>query len=174
MLKEGNIAASVFCTRTGQFIRKSDVARQVLKPLLRKANETAVTLAEKTGSEPVLIPDVRFHDLRHTHATTLLRAATPSKPSPNGWGMPTSRLLLRSMRTCFHPMTPRWPMASIACSVEIGYKLATWAPIGAANHENRECRKLLSLRLFYFQFTPRSSSSKAPARTRCRSGWPRA
>jgi Phage integrase family len=72
MLKEGNIAARVFCTRTGRFLGKSDIARKVLKTLLTKANDRGVKLAGKSNAEPRLLPRIRFHDLRHTHATSLL------------------------------------------------------------------------------------------------------
>jgi integrase len=30
--------------------------------------------AKKTNAEPALLPDFRFHDLRHTHATHLLKS----------------------------------------------------------------------------------------------------
>jgi integrase len=56
MLAEGNIIATIFCTRTGQYISRSNLACQVFKPLLKRA----------------ALPAIRFHDLRHTHATQLL------------------------------------------------------------------------------------------------------
>jgi integrase len=52
---------------------KSDLSKHVFKPLLRKANHAAIIKAIGDGTEPVRLPDVRCHDLRHTHATTLLR-----------------------------------------------------------------------------------------------------
>jgi integrase len=70
MLKEGNIGAHVFCTKTGQPIRKSNLTRQVFKPILK--SDAATVLANKLQTQPALLPDIRFHDLRHTHATTLL------------------------------------------------------------------------------------------------------
>jgi integrase len=72
MLGEGNIAAHVFCTKTGQPISKSNLTRQVFRPILKSANDNAVKVAKKLNAEPALLPDIRFHDLRHTHATTLL------------------------------------------------------------------------------------------------------
>jgi integrase len=62
MLKEGNITAPIFCTKTGQYISKSNLTRQVFKPILASVKK------RKTSA----LPDIRFHDLRHTHATTLL------------------------------------------------------------------------------------------------------
>jgi integrase len=72
MLAEGNIAAPVFCTKTGQFIGKSNLARQVFRPILKAADVAAVKLAEKLEIEAALLPPIRFHDLRHTAATLLL------------------------------------------------------------------------------------------------------
>jgi integrase len=70
MLAEGNIAAPVFCTRVGTFIEKTNLVRRFFRPVLDKANELA---AEKAGGGvPALLPPIRFHDLRHTHATLLL------------------------------------------------------------------------------------------------------
>jgi integrase len=72
MLKEGNIGAHVFCTKTGRPISKSNLTRQVFKPILKSANAAAAKMAEKLNTQPALLPAIRFHDLRHTHATTLL------------------------------------------------------------------------------------------------------
>jgi integrase len=72
MLAEGNIANRVFCTRSGRFITKSNLTRQVFRPILKAANASALAKAEKLQTEPGLLPEIRFHDLRHTHATMLL------------------------------------------------------------------------------------------------------
>lgn len=80
MVAEGNFGAeAVFCTRTGNFIAKTNLIRKVFKPLIRKANKPASEPAEgQPTGEPVasqaasLLTDIRFHDLRHTHATSLL------------------------------------------------------------------------------------------------------
>jgi integrase len=79
MLKEGNIGAQVFCTSTGNFIGKSNLIRKVFQPILKRANAAAVQRAAKLSTagnsvEPALLPSIRFHDLRHSHATMLLRA----------------------------------------------------------------------------------------------------
>jgi integrase len=74
-LKAGQITAPVFCTRTGTFTSKNNIVRQVFRPLIKKANAAAVKAAGKTISEPGPIPaDIRFHDLRHTHASHLIAA----------------------------------------------------------------------------------------------------
>lgn len=56
MLAEGNITAPVFCTSTGHYIYNTNLTRKVFRPMLKRAG----------------LPTVRFHDLRHSHATNLL------------------------------------------------------------------------------------------------------
>jgi integrase len=56
MLAEGNINAPIFCTRTGGFLNKANVTYCTFQPLLKKAG----------------LPVVRFHSLRHFHATMLI------------------------------------------------------------------------------------------------------
>ncbi len=58
MLAEGNIAAAVFCAPGGGFLRKGNVYGRSFIPLVTSA----------------AVPRIRFHDLRHTHATLLLQA----------------------------------------------------------------------------------------------------
>jgi integrase len=55
MLREGNISNPVFCSRPGNFIGRVWLLR-MLRPILRKAS----------------LPEITFHALRHTHATSLL------------------------------------------------------------------------------------------------------
>ena len=55
MLREGNIAGPVFCSGPGKFIGRTRLLR-MLRPILRKAS----------------LPEITFHALRHTHATSLL------------------------------------------------------------------------------------------------------
>jgi integrase len=58
MLTEGQDVktGTVFVTKTGQYLLRSNMIRQVFKPILRAAD----------------LPMIRFHDLRHTHASVLL------------------------------------------------------------------------------------------------------
>jgi integrase len=63
MLAEGNVSASVFCTRTGGYIARSNLIHQVFQPLLKRAG----------------LSGVRIHDLRHTHASHLLANGVPLK-----------------------------------------------------------------------------------------------
>jgi integrase len=74
-LKAGQITSPVFCTRTGTFTSKNNFVRQVFRPLLAKANAADVMRAGAANAELDPIPvDVRFHDLRHTHASHLISA----------------------------------------------------------------------------------------------------
>jgi integrase len=95
MLNEGNIAAPVFCTRTGQYIGKSNLIRQVFKPILKRANERAAKEAKERGAEPALLPAIRFHDLRHTHATSLLAQGHSIKAVSQRLGHASIELTLR-------------------------------------------------------------------------------
>lgn len=56
MLAEGHPGPWVFCDTKGGPIRKNNLIRRWFKPLLQRAG----------------LPDIRFHDLRHTAATLLL------------------------------------------------------------------------------------------------------
>lgn len=69
----------VFCDSAGQFLRKSNFERRVWKPL-RKAAGIAET--------------VTFHDLRHTSASLLLRAASHPKIVQERLGHSTIKLTL--------------------------------------------------------------------------------
>jgi integrase len=81
MLKEGQDvkAGTVFVTRTGTFIGKSNLIRQVFKPVLKEAK----------------LPDIRFHDLRHTHASLLLWAGESIKAVSQRLGHSSVELTLR-------------------------------------------------------------------------------
>jgi integrase len=64
MMAEGNGGSElVFCAPNGSPIRRSTLRRGCFKPLLKKAG----------------LPDIRFHDLRHTSATLALTAGVHSK-----------------------------------------------------------------------------------------------
>jgi integrase len=94
MLREGNIGAHVFCTRTGQPIGKSNLIRQVFRPVLGRANAGAAKRADESGTGPAVLPDIRFHDLRHTHATGLLAAGHSIKAVSQRLGHATVELTL--------------------------------------------------------------------------------
>jgi integrase len=64
MLREGNAAApAVFVNRKGGFIHGNNLDKDSFKPLCREAK----------------LPELRFHDLRHTAATLMLAAGVPAK-----------------------------------------------------------------------------------------------
>jgi integrase len=93
-LKSGRIAAPVFCTRTGNFLDKKNVLRS-FRNVVAKANVVEKELAAKTNTEPDLIPEgIRFHDLRHTHASCLI-AANHSKAVSRRLGHGSIKITLR-------------------------------------------------------------------------------
>jgi integrase len=63
MLAEGHPHGRIFCDTDGGPVRKSNLVRRSFRPLLRRAQ----------------LPRIRFHDLRHTHATLLLQAGVHPK-----------------------------------------------------------------------------------------------
>lgn len=63
-LAEGSAAAELlFCDTEGKPLRRSNVARRSFQPLIKAAQ----------------VPPIRFHDLRHTHATIALAAGVHPK-----------------------------------------------------------------------------------------------
>jgi integrase len=70
-LKAGLITAPVFCTKNGTFIAKSNFLRQVFRPLVKRANGKVDGGCEGPDQIPV---EIRFHDLRHSHASCLVAA----------------------------------------------------------------------------------------------------
>jgi integrase len=81
MLAEGHDvkAGPVFVTRTGNFIGKSNLIRQVHRPLLVRAG----------------LPVYKFHALRHTHASTLLARGRNLREVAERLGHSSPELTLR-------------------------------------------------------------------------------
>ena len=89
MLKEGNIGSPVFCTKTGQFISKSNLTRQIFKPILVDANDQAVEVATERGNwNRLFCQMLRFQLLRHTHTRRhCLREVIRSRRYPSASAM---------------------------------------------------------------------------------------
>ena len=88
MFAQGHAAVPwVFCNQHGGPLRRSHFHRQDFKPLLERAE----------------LPDIRFHDLRHTSATLLLSAGIHPKVARNGSGTRKSVSRWIPIRTCCQP-----------------------------------------------------------------------
>jgi integrase len=74
-VKEG----PVFVTRTGNFLSKSNLVKQVHRPLLRRAG----------------LRECKFHALRHTHASTLLARGRSIRAVSERLGHSSPELTLR-------------------------------------------------------------------------------
>ena len=78
-LKSGLITAPVFCTKNATYLQKTNVRREFLA-LVKFANNATREKAADANIEPDLIPPgVRFHDLRHCHASGLIAAGQSIK-----------------------------------------------------------------------------------------------
>ncbi|HEV3255780.1 MAG TPA: tyrosine-type recombinase/integrase [Gemmataceae bacterium] len=79
MLREGHATSPVFCDRQGGWLRKGNVLRRSFWTIIGRANDKAREEAAKRNAEPVLLPEIRFHDMRHTSATLLLLTSENAK-----------------------------------------------------------------------------------------------
>ena len=86
-LKIGQIAAPVFCTRTSNYLDKKNVLRS-FKNVVRKVNWA------NSEAEP-LPKEIRFHDLRHTHASCLIAAGHSIKAVSRRLGHSSIEITLR-------------------------------------------------------------------------------
>ena len=84
---------------------------------------TPTPSTSRSGNRPQrLRPTIRFHDLRHTHGSLLIKTGSPSRSCPNASATPTSRSPLRPTSTSFpacrttpppQQPTPRQPATRI-------------------------------------------------------------
>ena len=75
-------------------MRKSNVLCRPFGPILDRANATATEEARKAGSEPMVLPEIRPYDLRHTSATVPLLAGESPKVVSERLGHSTVTLTL--------------------------------------------------------------------------------
>ena len=73
MVAEGHAKIPwVFCSKSGELLRKNNVRSRSYMKILKRANQKFTEQAEKKGVIPELLPIIRFYDLRHTAATIML------------------------------------------------------------------------------------------------------
>ena len=98
MGEEGNHSQErpVFCDRKGGWLRRSHLRRQVLKTLIRQTNEKVAQEVKEDGVAPHFLPEVRFHDIRHTRATLLLSADENVKVVSERLGRSTVQMTLET------------------------------------------------------------------------------
>jgi integrase len=68
-----------YCDHEGGLLSKPNVTKRSFQAIIKSANATEKEEAAKVGRAPVLLPQIRFHDLRHTSATLLLLAGEHAK-----------------------------------------------------------------------------------------------
>jgi integrase len=95
----GRLSAPVFCTRAGGYLNKKNVLR-AFRAIVGRANKQIGT-EEQAGDERKLLPArVRFHDLRHTHASLLLSAGHSLRAVSQRLGHADPAMTLRVYAHC--------------------------------------------------------------------------
>jgi hypothetical protein len=103
MLKEGHAGKDrlVFCNKAGGFISRTNFLKRDLGPAIDRTNVKEREAAEQQQREPDLIPDrLRFHDLRHTHASLLLSAGHSLKAVSTRLGHASVEITLKVYAHC--------------------------------------------------------------------------
>lgn len=89
----GKQDAYVFATTDGNSLSPRNVLRD-FRAAIAAANKAEATEAKREGREPVTISTIRLHDLRHSHATLLLRANVHPKVVSERLGHASVRMTL--------------------------------------------------------------------------------
>ena len=94
-LKAGLITAPVFCTRTANYLDKKNVLRSY-RTVVAQANAVALKTTSEMNTQADPIPvGIRFHDLRHTHASHLIAAGHSLKAVSRRLGHGSIEITLR-------------------------------------------------------------------------------
>jgi integrase len=91
--KRGKPEAFVFATSAGETLSPRNVLRD-FRAAIKAANKAETKEASSEGRDPVVVTTIRLHDLRHTHATMLLRANTHPKVVSERLGHASVRMTL--------------------------------------------------------------------------------
>jgi len=106
MLADGYMSGPVFCNTDGGFLHKANVLRRSFWPIITNANKEA----KQQNTEPALLPEIRFHDLRHTCATLLLLAGENPKVVSERLGHASIELTLN----CYSHVLPTMQQGAAA------------------------------------------------------------
>jgi integrase len=99
-LKAGQLAAPVFCTRTGGYLQRKNVLRAFRAAVVRTNRAIAAERWESEDGAKPLPAKVRFHDLRHTVASLLLSDGGSLRAVSQRLGHSNPALTLRVYAHC--------------------------------------------------------------------------
>ncbi|MHB8702882.1 MAG: tyrosine-type recombinase/integrase [Candidatus Tyrphobacter sp.] len=91
--QRGDSEAYVFATANGSSLSPRNVLRD-FRAAIAAATKVEAQQAEREKRDPVKLPPIRLHDLRHTHATLLMRANVHPKVVSERLGHASVRMTL--------------------------------------------------------------------------------
>lgn len=80
VVRAGPASGPAFCSSTGGYLDKKNVLNRYFRPAAKRANAAEAERATAAGEPADLIPvGLRFHDLRHSHASGLIASGLSVK-----------------------------------------------------------------------------------------------